>query len=121
MDPLKLRQELQTDIINCLNRFYAIETGMWGGPIDALIIRTIFVGYIQNKPFDLSALTNFLDLPIATIHRKVRKIEEMGFIQSIRKGRSLFLYPTDKTELDLDKSFDEMISTLTRLYKTNIK
>ncbi|MCV0380955.1 hypothetical protein, partial [Nitratireductor sp.] len=38
-------------------RFYAIETGLWGGPLDALIVRTIITGKIEGRFYDLSSLS----------------------------------------------------------------
>lgn len=40
----QIRKIIQEQIIECLNRFYAIESGLWGKPINALILRTIFKG-----------------------------------------------------------------------------
>jgi len=107
---------VQGQIIECLNRFYAIETGMWGGPLDALIVRTVVVGAIQNKPYDFSALATVLDLPIATVHRKVRNLTKTGVLVQEKAGRSTYLHPTSRTRLELDKSFEEMVHTLRRLY-----
>jgi DNA-binding MarR family transcriptional regulator len=113
-----IRATVQTQIIECLNRFYAIETGMWGGPLDALIIRTVVVGENQHRLYDLSALANVLDLPIATVHRKVRQLVEAGFMWRERSGRSTYLRPTAKTCVQMDQSFDDMLVTLKRLYRT---
>lgn len=107
---------VQAQIIECLNRFYAIETGMWGGPLDALIIRTTVVGEMQHRPYDLSALAIVLDLPISTVHRKVKNLIETGFLLQEKTGRSSYVRPTARTRQTLDKSFEEMVSTLRRLY-----
>jgi DNA-binding MarR family transcriptional regulator len=113
----ELRRIVQTQIIECLNRFYAIETGLWGGPLDALIIRTVIVGENQERLYDLSALAGVLDLPISTVHRKIRELEKAGYLTSERKGRSTYLRPTDKTCVEFDKTFEDMIGTLQRLYR----
>lgn len=113
----EVRTAVQTQIIECLNRFYAIETGMWGGPLDALIIRTAVVGDMQHRPYDLSALAAVLDLPISTIHRKVKNLVESGFLVQEKTGRSIYLHPTSRTREELDKSFEEMVGTLRRLYR----
>lgn len=115
----EIRMIVQTQIIECLNRFYAIETGMWGGPLDALIIRTVVVGENQGRLYDLSALKNVLDLPLSTVHRKTCELEEAGYLHRQREGRSTYLRPTAKTCLEMDKAFDEMISTLQRLYRSS--
>lgn len=112
-----IRAEIQAQIIECLNRFYAIETGMWGGPLDALIVRTVVVGKLEGKFFDISAISATLDIPIATVHRKVINLERLGLIQRRKSGRSVTLIPTEKAHIDLDKSFEEMITTLRRLYQ----
>ena len=44
----RIKAAAQAQVIECLNRFYAMETGLWGGPLDALIVRTIIVGDIQE-------------------------------------------------------------------------
>jgi DNA-binding MarR family transcriptional regulator len=113
----KIREIVQAQIIDCLNRFYAMETGMWGGPLDALIVRTVVVGKMEGRLYDLSALSNTLGIPVSTVHRKVRELEGAGLLTSERDGRSIYLAPTEKTCVKLDKSFDEMISTLERLYR----
>lgn len=113
----ELRATVQAQIIECLNRFYAMETGMWGGPLSALIVRTVIKGQFEGKLYDLSALGAVLDLPVASVHRKVRKLVEDGYLQRLPRGKSVYLMPTEKTCVTLDKSFDDMISTLQRLYR----
>ena len=112
-----IREAVQAQIIECLNRFYAIETGMWGGPLDALIVRTVVVGKVEGRLYDLSALAGTLGLPLSTLHRKVCELEAAGFMTRVREGRSTYLSPTDKTCVQLDQSFDEMVTTLQRLYR----
>lgn len=118
MDDQHIRAVVQTQIFECLNRFYAIETGMWGGPLHALIIRTVIAGENQGRLYDISAIANVLGLPLTTTHRKVRELENMGFLYRQRDGRSFYLRPTSRTCVKLDKSFDEMIGTLQRLYRS---
>lgn len=113
----RIIETVQAQIIECLNRFYAMETGMWGSPLDALIIRTVVVGKVEGRLYDLSALSGALGLPVSTVHRKAIELEQAGFVDRIKRGRSTFLIPTDKTCVRLDKSFEEMISTLRRLYR----
>ncbi|MDK3016899.1 ArsR family transcriptional regulator [Pseudodonghicola flavimaris] len=114
-----LRQEVQEQIIGCLNRFYSLETAMWGKPVDALIVRTVVQGQLQNRLYDLSALSAALDLPIATLHRKVGDLEAAGYLRRERRGKSVCLVPTEETCRALDQSFEEMIGALRRLYRAN--
>ena len=113
----RTRRIVQAQIIECLNRFYAMETGMWGGPLDALIVRTVVTGKMEDRLYDLSALSNTLGIPVSTVHRKVGELEQAGLLTRERYGRSTYLAPTEKTCIRLDKSFDEMIATLKRLYR----
>lgn len=113
----RIRQIVQAQIIECLNRFYAMETGMWGGPLDALIVRTVVTGKVEGRLYDLSALSSTLGIPVSTVHRKVRELEQAGLLTRERNGRSAYLVPTEKTCTRLDKSYDEMIATLERLYR----
>jgi len=117
MQEAEIRAIVQAQIIECLNRFYAIETGMWGSPLDALIVRTVITGKVQEKLYDLSALSNTLGLAISTTHRKVDELEAAGFLKREKRGRSTYLIPTDRACVELDKSFEEMVSTLQRLYR----
>ena len=112
-----IRAEVQGQIIECLNRFYAMETGMWGKPVDCLIIRTVVQGRLQGKLYDLSALAEVLDLPISTLHRKIGELVESGFLSREPRGKSIYIAPTDTTNIALDQSFDSMVNTLRRLYK----
>lgn len=113
----KLRAEVQEQIIGCLNRFYSLETAMWGKPVDALIVRMVVQGRLQDKPYDLSALSSVLGLPIATLHRKVGELVEAGYLRRERSGKSVYLIPTDETCKSLDRSFEEMVEALRRLYR----
>lgn len=113
----RIRRIVQAQIIECLNRFYAMETGMWGTPLDALIVRTVVTGEMEDRLYDLSALAGALGIPVSTIHRKISELEQVGLLRRERQGRSSYLVPTEKTRIQLDKSFDEMIATLERLYR----
>ncbi|WP_380994559.1 ArsR family transcriptional regulator [Sedimentitalea sp. HM32M-2] len=115
-----MRAEVQAQIIECLNRFYAMETGMWGSPVDCLIIRTVVQGKIQGKLYDISALSDVLDLPISTLHRKIGFLVNNGFLVREPRGKSVYISPTDRTKIALDKSFETMVATLRRLYKGDI-
>lgn len=110
------RGRIQKYIIECLNRFYAIEAGLWGDPLSSLIIRTVIKGAIEGRPYDLSALATEFELSIATVHRKVHRCVEAGYLQTRMEGRSLRLYPTQKVQQSFNESFDEMVSALRRLY-----
>ena len=112
-----VRRVVQQQIIECLNRFYAIESGMWGRPINALILRTIIQGHLQDRLYDMSALAESLDLPLTTIHRKVQELVEGGYVDRTKCGKSVHLAPTEKTRVAMDESFEEMICTLQRLYR----
>ena len=115
-----IRAEVQAQIIECLNRFYAMETGMWGSPVDCLIIRTVVQGRLQGKLYDLSALSEVLGLPISTLHRKVGYLVENGFLRREPRGKSIYISPTNNTNVALDQSFEAMVATLRRLYKGDI-
>lgn len=112
-----VRSEVQDQIIECLNRFYVMETGMWGKPIDCLIVRTAVQGQLQGRPYDLSALATALELPIGTVHRKVGELVAAGYLNREAVGKSVYVAPTDKACVKLDQSFETMISTLRRLYQ----
>ncbi|MCG8594635.1 MAG: helix-turn-helix domain-containing protein [Kiloniellales bacterium] len=112
-----VRKVVQQQIIECLNRFYAIESGMWGRPINALILRTIIQGHLQDRLYDMSALAESLDLPLTTIHRKVQDLVEGGYVVRTKFGKSVHLAPTEQTRVAMDESFEEMICTIQRLYR----
>lgn len=114
-----LRAEVQAQIIECLNRFHAMETAMWGKPVDALIVRTVVQGRLQNRLYDLSALATVLELPIATLHRKVGDLVDAGFLRRERRGKSVCLAPTDAACASFDRSFEDMVGALRRLYQGN--
>ncbi|MBN7775424.1 hypothetical protein JYP49_16065, partial [Nitratireductor aquimarinus] len=97
MQETEIRQVVQAQIIECLNRFYAIETGLWGGPLDALIVRTIITGKIEGRFYDLSSLSMTLGLPLSTTHRKILELEASGFLERVRSGRSTHLVPTRRS------------------------
>ncbi|MCF4164886.1 hypothetical protein L2U69_04445 [Zavarzinia compransoris] len=113
----RVRAEVQDQIIECLNRFHALESAMWGKPVDALIVRTVVQGRLQNRPYDLSALAAALDLPIATLHRKTGGLVAAGFLRRERRGKSVYLAPTEAACAAFDRGFEDMIAALRRLYR----
>ena len=113
----ELRAVIQAQIIDCLNRFYAMETGMWGSPLSALMIRTVIKGQYEGKLYDLSSLAAALDLPVASVHRKVGDLVAEGYLERLPRGKSVYLAPTEKTCVTFDKSFDDMVSALQLLYR----
>lgn len=115
-----IRAEVQGQIIECLNRFYAMETGMFGHPVDCLIIRTVVQGRLQGKLYDISALSEVLGLPISTLHRKIGSLVKSGYLQREPIGKSVYITPTESTNIQLDKSFESMVETLRRLYSGNL-
>ncbi|MBR9651821.1 ArsR family transcriptional regulator [Thalassovita aquimarina] len=112
-----LRQDVQEQIIECLNRFYSLEKDMWGKPVEALIVRTVVQGRLQDRLYDLSALSDVLDLPIGTLHRKVADLVEAGYLKREKRGKSVYLAPTEDTCGALDQSFEDMVGALRRLYE----
>ena len=115
-DENRIRQIVQDQIIECLNRFYAIETSMWGKPINALILRTIIQGKLQERPYDLSSLSESLELPLTTIHRKVHELVQDGYVEIAKDGKSMQLMPTQQTKNAMDQSFEDMLLAVRRLY-----
>ncbi|RNE92572.1 winged helix-turn-helix domain-containing protein [Marichromatium sp. AB32] len=113
VDPV---DQVRRAIIECLNRFYAIESGMWGDPLSSLMIRTVIQARLEGRPHDISSLSTCLDLSLATVHRKLKRIAADGYIEMRREGRSIRLYPTERVEVLFDTRFDEMIETLRALY-----
>lgn len=115
-----LRAAVQEKIIECLNRFYSIETEMWGKPVDALIVRTVVQGRLQDRLYDLSALAHVLGLPMGTLHRKVADLVVAGYLLRERRGKSVYILPTEKTCTSFDRSFEDMVETLRRLYRNGL-
>ena len=91
---------------------------MWGKPINALILRTIIQGKLQERPYDISSLSESLELPLTTIHRKVHELVEDGYVEITKNGKSMQLMPTLQTKDAMDRSFEDMMLTLRRLYKS---
>ncbi|MBL3552992.1 helix-turn-helix domain-containing protein [Rhodovulum sulfidophilum] len=116
-EPDAVRAAVQAQIIECLNRFYAMESGMWGKPLDSLIIRTVVQSRMQGKLYDFSALSEALDLPISTLHRKINSLVESGYLRREPVGKSIYIAPTERTSVKFDESFEAMVTTLRRLYR----
>lgn len=111
-----IRRIVQDQIIECLNRFYTIEKKLWGKPINALMRRTIIQGNLQNRHYDISSLSESLNLPLSTIHRKVHELVDGGYVRVDQCGKSMQLIPTLKTEEALNHSFEDMIKAVKDLY-----
>lgn len=80
-------------------------------------LRTVIMGKVEGRLYDLSALANTLEIPVSTVHRKAKELEQAGLLSRERDGRSTYLTPTERACVQLDKSFEEMIATLNRLYR----
>lgn len=114
------RLKVQGEIIDCLNRFHAIETQMWGKPLEVLIVRTVVQGQLEGRPYDLSALSGVLDLPMTTVHRKVGELVDAGCLVRRRRGKSVYLEPTDQACASLDQFLTAMLETLDRFYREGL-
>jgi hypothetical protein len=67
-----------------------------GGFYGALITLTVGVGRIEQKSLDMSSLAASLDIPRATVIRKVERLEKEGILEVTRNANRTLLMSTPR-------------------------
>ena len=89
-----------------------------GGFYGALITLTVGVGRIEQKPFDMSSLAASLDIPRATVIRKVERLEKEGILEVTRKANRTLLMSTPRAREIAFPIVDRIIERIRNRAKT---
>ncbi|WP_093992252.1 hypothetical protein [Flavimaricola marinus] len=54
------------------------------------------------------------------MHRKIGSLVKSGYLRREPRGKSVYISPTENTNIELDKSFESMVETLRRLYNGDL-
>lgn len=84
-------------------------------PVALGLIRTVYAAQKQGEPYDVSSLAAEMGVPISTMHRQAKQMEERNCLNLERLGRRLLVLPpmlTESTEEQLENSVRWMISSL---------
>jgi predicted transcriptional regulator len=67
---------------------FGIHPGLrFGTSLELSIVgRAVFLGQAEGKPMGIAQLSRFLDMPRATLRRKLRMLEKLGYIE--RQGNA---------------------------------
>lgn len=87
---------------------------------DWMVLRHIELGNHEKKPYDLTTLSQAVDIPRTTVSRRVGKLVEMGFHERVYDGRRATFRGTDRVSGDLAPVVHEMIDRL-RAYAAKLE
>lgn len=87
---------------------------------DWMVLRHIELGNYERKPYDLTTLSQAVDVPRTTVSRRVGKLVEMGFHERVYDGRRATFRGTDKVTEDLEPVVDDIIDQL-RKYVSDVE
>lgn len=94
-----------------LNRCSAlIESGLSSD--DWLIERHIALGNHENRPYDLTTLSDAVGMPRTTVSRRVATLVELGFYERVYQGRRATFRATERIEREVAPAVDEIIRLL---------
>ena len=80
----------------CLTRIFQTERAYGGDAIDAIILRAVAIGRIEQKPMNISSLADYLGLPRQTVSRRVNRLAERGLIATEKHGNKTMLVTTPR-------------------------
>lgn len=87
---------------------------------DWMVLRHIELGNYERKPYDLTTLSQAVDVPRTTVSRRVGKLVEMGFHERVYDGRRATFRATDRVAVDLEPVVHDIIDQL-RKYVSDVE
>ena len=87
---------------------------------DWMILRHIELGNHENKPYDLTTLSQAVSIPRTTVSRRVGKLVEVGFHERVYEGRRATFRGTDRVADDLEPVVHDIIDRM-RAYADDLE
>ena len=91
-------------IIQYLNETLRSEVQCWESPVDAVLVRTIHLGELEGRLFDVTSLASVTGMTVPTTARRVTTLMDEGLVARQRDGRSFRLMTTAESRSRLAKS-----------------
>ena len=80
----------------CLTRIFQTERAYGGDAIDAIILRAVAIGRIEQRPMNISSLADYLGLPRQTVSRRVNRLAARDLIATEKRGNETVVVTTPK-------------------------
>ncbi len=101
------------EVIRLMDRIYQSERHLGARDvIDVLILRTIAMGKMENRPMDVSSLSYYLGLSRQTVGRRIKGLKEQGAVVIETRGRRHELFTSEQNRArsigNLDRAIDEI-------------
>ena len=91
-------------VIQYLNETLRAEVQCWESPVDAVLVRTIYLGELEGRLFDVTSLASVTGMTVPTTARRVTTLMDEGLVARQRDGRSFRLMTTSQSRARLSKS-----------------
>ena len=80
----------------CLTRIFQMERQYGGDAIDAILIRAVAIGRLEQRPMDISSLAAYLGLPRQTVSRRVNKLIDRRVLEAQREGNRTIIFTSER-------------------------
>lgn len=80
----------------CLTRIFQTERAYGGDAVDAIILRAVAIGRIEQKPMNISSLADYLGLPRQTVSRRVNRLAARDLIATEKRGNETTVVTTPR-------------------------
>lgn len=82
----------------CLTRIFQMERQYGGDAIDAILIRAVAIGRLEQRPMDISSLAAYLGLPRQTVSRRVNKLIDRKVLEATREGNRTIIFTSERAQ-----------------------
>ena len=95
------------------------DIGLVAGDIS--LMDMIMLGHLEERPVDMSSLSNMLQVPRPTVRRHVDRLERQGWLTRRREGRHSYVYLTADALRSMGKHLDDLYTRAEQNYNTDRK
>jgi DNA-binding transcriptional ArsR family regulator len=82
------------EILRCHQRLWEERQKLWGGSTAASILRVVLMGWLERKPYNLTAIAAASMLSRQAVSRKVEELEADGLVAQVHIRNRIVVIPT---------------------------
>lgn len=82
---------------------------------DSIIVRFVVLGATRRSPYHMSSLAAATRLSLPTIHRRIRNLHKLGYVERRRQGSNIYLHPREKAISYISNLVANFLTSLSKL------
>lgn len=76
----------------------------------------VAVGTLEDKPADISYISEILNMSRSTVHRKLKYLVKEGWVELQPTGKHTYVYITDRGVKHYDPVVDKIVQHIKHMY-----